>query len=246
LLREYTLDRLNGPGNANHQQLDIAAVERARRRVVAAVAAWSAANGTSGRMHADVSMDIAADDVAGFGAVSQVIAAAEQRSIEGFLLTAPAVPEIVALRSWLFGQILAQLGGAAPVPWTFPDQPLAPTARAPVEVDLSWVQNTDRVLVVADDTNRILAVSNTAADILGWAHDELAGQRLTVIIPPDQREAHVAGFTRQLVTGQGRLLDQEVALSALHRNGHTVPVWVTLTRQLCDDRMVFVALLRPQ
>lgn len=116
----------------------------------------------------------------------------------------------------------------------------------PVPFDTSWVNSTERAVIVGDDTNHILAVSAAAAALLGWTPEDLVGQRVTAIIPTRLREAHVAGFTRQLVTGRRQLLDQQIELPALHRDGHELRITVALTKQAHEGRAMFCAWLAPR
>ncbi|MER6977396.1 PAS domain S-box protein, partial [Streptomyces carpinensis] len=96
--------------------------------------------------------------------------------------------------------------------------------------------------VAADDGNRILAVNRAAAALLGWDADVLVGRRLTVLIPPEWRERHVAGFTSLLLTGESRILGRPVRVEALHRDGHTIPVDLLIHAQEArEGRTVFVA-----
>lgn len=93
-------------------------------------------------------------------------------------------------------------------------------------------------LVVGDERGRVLAVSTGAAEMLGWPAQELVGRRLTTIIPHRLREAHVAGVTRQLVTGRSRLLDQEILLPAMQRDGCEVTLRVRLSKEIEEDGAV--------
>jgi PAS domain S-box-containing protein len=243
LLREYTLQLLERPGEHALALRDVATVERARLTVVFSVMAWhSSISGTQPSTHVDLPLQVSVADVNGFELFPAVVAAAERQASDGRLLTRPALPEVASLREWLFGQIVEQLRGGSPSAWEYSDDPLAPLPL-PVAVDTSWVGKAKQAVIVGDDTNRILALSPSAAALLGWTSDELVGQRLMAIIPPRLREAHVAGFTRQLVTGRRHVLDQAIELAALHRDGHELTVTVTLTKQACDDRAVFCAWL---
>jgi len=76
-----------------------------------------------------------------------------------------------------------------------------------------------RPVVAADDSNRIVAVSPAMADLLGWAVDDLVGRRVVTLIPPRLREAHVAGFSRHLSTGEAHLLWIPLELPVLRADG---------------------------
>jgi PAS domain S-box-containing protein len=244
LLREYTLQLLERAGEHAADLREVGAVERARLTVASAVAAWRNASGSDDvPSHIDLRLAVSDADVPGFGRLLEVVEAAEHQASQGRLLTLPALPELVALRSWLFGQIVSQLRGGVPIDWVFSDDATSLTSRRPAEFDASWVSSTEQAVVVGDDTNHILAVSSAAAALLGWTPEDLVGRRVTTIIPYRLREAHVAGFTRQLVTSRRRLLGQQIVLPAVHRDGRELLVTVTLTKEACDGRAVFFAWL---
>ena len=76
----------------------------------------------------------------------------------------------------------------------------------------------------------IVAVTPEVAELLGWDPEELIGRRITVVIPPDIRDVHLAGITRHLMTGQTSMLGTEVSTTAWHRAGYPVPVRLLLDR----------------
>lgn len=245
LMRDYTLYRLDRPGDDGSRLPQIAAADRARLRVVAAFLDFRAAlpEGVAVPAHIDLSLPVSPDQEGEYALLAPVIRHAERLASAGRLLTRPALPEIAALHDWMSGQVLLQLRGGAPAPWHL-DGEAAGGDAAPVPYDSGWVRRTGAPVIVGDDTNRILAVSAAAARALGWEPDQLVGRRLTTLIPAHLRDAHIAGFTRQLVTGRSRLLDAEVELPALRADGTQVPLRITLTKQAVGDRAVFVAWIR--
>lgn len=62
-------------------------------------------------------------------------------------------------------------------------------------------------------------MSPAACDLLGWDADDLVGRRVVTVIPPALREAHVAGFSRHLSTGEAHVLGIPVELPVLRRDG---------------------------
>jgi PAS domain S-box-containing protein len=94
-----------------------------------------------------------------------------------------------------------------------------------VDWDPRVVTQAAQGLIAADATSRIVAVSDRAARILGYDDPaELVGRRIVSIVPPRYRQAHVAGFTMYLLVGRKPLLDQEVRVPALRRDGTEVDV----------------------
>jgi PAS domain S-box-containing protein len=76
--------------------------------------------------------------------------------------------------------------------------------------------------------------NRAAEDLLGWATGDAAGRRLSELILPERyRDAHERGLRRYLETGEGPVIGQRIELAALHRDGHEIPielsVFVTVT-----------------
>lgn len=166
---------------------------------------------------------------------------------DGRLLSAPALPEIAVCRHWMFSQVVEQAAGYPPRPWELPE-PLAPARAAaglPAE-ELERLRGATAATVVADDANRIIFVNAAAGELLGWAPEALVGQRLTVLIPPNLREAHLAGFSRLQVTNVPRILGTTLHVPALRRDGSSLEVALTIGRLAgCDGRSAFGAVLAP-
>jgi PAS domain S-box-containing protein len=71
-------------------------------------------------------------------------------------------------------------------------------------------------------------VNPVAAELLGWARSDIVGRRLTTIIPPEHRTAHLAGFTRYQLTGEGPLIGTTVEVPMLRRDGTVTQVRLTI------------------
>lgn len=183
----------------------------------------------AGRVRADLVLELPADATATSLERMRLIDRADGLARQRQLLVLPALPEVGACRHWLYTQIHEQSAGAPPERWRLPD-PLEPAqvAAAIAPEELASVLAAPVPTVVADDANRIIHVNDAAAELLGWDTDALLGQRLTVVIPPELREAHLAGFSRLLITGEPRLLDQPVEVTALRRDGSRVDVVLTI------------------
>lgn len=246
LLREYTVWRLERPDEAGVDLAEVSAADRTRRRVVEDVLAGLDAAGTPGGVrptHLHVDVTVSGADLISFRVLQTVLEAAERQAAAGVVLTRPALPEVAALRTWLLSQLVGQLAGAPARPWRYTDVTQPGQLLPLVELDLTWLATLDQPVIVGDDGNRILGASPPVAALLGWRSDELRGQRLITIIPPRLREAHVTGFTRLLVTGAARMIGRPVEVPAWHRDGHEVPVTLTLERRQVGDRIAFVAWL---
>lgn len=78
---------------------------------------------------------------------------------------------------------------------------------------------------VAVGADGIITDWNASAErMFGWSSTEAIGRPLAeLIIPPDQRAAHHAGFGRFVESGEGKLISNVVEVTALHRSGRLLP-----------------------
>lgn len=158
-----------------------------------------------------------------YAALQHALDEAERLAAAGELLARPGLPEIVAVRNWAHEQVLGQLSGASGSPWPGTAQRHFETV-AIAEQGAGWwddalIVDSEHGVVAADDANRIVAVSRTLADLLGWTVQSLVGRRVVTLIPLRLREAHVAGFTRHLSTGESHVLGVPLVLPVLRADG---------------------------
>jgi PAS domain S-box-containing protein len=122
----------------------------------------------------------------------------------------------------------------------------APFQPEPPNWDVRVVADSARGAVAADAANRIIAVSRPLAEALGWAVEELVGRRLVTIIPPRLREAHVAGFSAHLATGEVHILGKRLQLPALRSDGTEILCrYLVEAASTLPRRPVFVAWIEP-
>ena len=174
----------------------------------------------------DLEVTLPRDGQGALLALQDALDGGERLAVADRLLLPPGLPEIIALRDWVCDTLIAQLAGVEPTPWPGTDQEHF-TVRvnerdgaADAVWDVAMVRDAARGVVAADEANRIVAVSRPLADALGWDVDDLVGRRVVALIPPALREAHVAGFSRHLTTGQANLLGVPLQLPVLHHDGH--------------------------
>ena len=196
--------------------------------------------------HLDVDVVLPRDVAPNFPVLRDVLRRCSEMSTAGLLLVPPSLPEIQAVRRWVCDEVGRQAQDLPPRPWTdiaVEDVPVDPMSADAIHV----VRGSALAQIAADRWNRIIAVSPSAAELLGWKAAELEGRRLVTIIPPPLRDAHVAAFTRQMLGGPARILGVPTDVPALHRDGHEVPVSLEIERQADSrGRSMFVATLTPR
>lgn len=195
---------------------------------------------------ASVHVDVPRASLAHFATLDRALRAALELADAGTLLTPPTQPELQALRVWLCGEVLGQSDGAEPAAWSSLDEP--PTGHPHLlRWDGAHVSGSPRAALAVDDTDRIVAASRGALDLVGVAEeDDLLGERLISIIPERYRQAHLAGFTMHFLSGRAPLIGATVVVPALRADGSEVAVALTIRAERTEDgRTVFVADLDP-
>ncbi len=102
----------------------------------------------------------------------------------------------------------------------------------------------DAVVVMGED-GRIIGWNAKAEEYFGWTAAEAIEAKLSdILIPPQYRAAHEQGLTHYLATGEGPVLNQHIEITALHREGHEVPIELSITASTQFGDRLFVGFLR--
>jgi PAS domain S-box-containing protein len=92
------------------------------------------------------------------------------------------------------------------------------------------VDGSPQALVCIDASGRVLVWNRRATGIFGWSAGEALGGDLSVLILPQRcHSAYLDGLGRYLKTGDPRILGHSFEMNGLHRDGHEVPVALTIT-----------------
>jgi PAS domain S-box-containing protein len=100
-------------------------------------------------------------------------------------------------------------------------------------------------VISIDGSARVTYVNSAFEHIFGYRADEVTGRELAeAIIPPSLREAHRQGFARYLATGQARVLNRRIEMTAMRADGTEFPVEIAITRTGVTGGPAFTAYLR--
>ena len=184
------------------------------------------------------------------GALAALVAALDNADLlarEGRLLSPPALPELAACRRWLFREIVEQLDGREPASWSSAATVDDADAHGRQDVvDTALLDQLTEGIILADPGNRIAYANPAAERLFGWDPGTLAGRRLTVIVPERLRDAHIAGFTRYLLTNEARLLGTPMRVPARCRDGSERPIELLLSAvRPADGRRLLLGTIRP-
>jgi len=100
--------------------------------------------------------------------------------------------------------------------------------------------------IIAIDHEGHITEYNPAAELtFGYRRNDVLGKPLAnVVIPPSLREKHRTGFARYLATGESKLLDRRIEMTALRADGSEFPVELTITRIPQDGAVAFTGHIR--
>jgi len=127
------------------------------------------------------------------------------------------------------------------------------TDRRSSEAKLQAQQEQTRTIIatasdpfVAMDARGVITEWNRRAEaVFGWSRDEAIGRELAeTIIPPGDRQPHRDGLRRVLSGGERHVLDRRVQLTALHRDGHELPVELAVWQMGTGSARLFNAFVR--
>lgn len=100
-------------------------------------------------------------------------------------------------------------------------------------------------IVTMDSDGCVVRWSVAAERIFGWHSAEIIGKRLSDhLIPHRYRDAHEAGMRRFINHREPKILGKTLELSALHKEGHELPVELSLWHVETETGLLFGALLR--
>ena len=113
-----------------------------------------------------------------------------------------------------------------------PEAMVAPDPNSDPIASLRPVLDTalDAVVVMRSD-GCVAGWNATAERTFGWTSAEAIGRPMAdLIIPPQYREAHDRGLARYNSTGEERVLNRRIEISAVTRDGREFPVELSITR----------------
>ncbi|SAK44618.1 hybrid sensor histidine kinase/response regulator [Caballeronia ptereochthonis] len=102
------------------------------------------------------------------------------------------------------------------------------------------LDNAHVAFVSMDEAGMTVDWNEAAALLFGWKQQEVAGKELAAFIVPDRfRDAHRAGLTRYLATGEARMINQRVELPALRRDGSEFAAELTISEVWYEGQRQF-------
>ncbi|MDX3451804.1 response regulator [Streptomyces sp. ME02-8801-2C] len=109
----------------------------------------------------------------------------------------------------------------------------------------SVIETARDAFVSIDEDGLVIDWNLSAERLFGFSHRETIGRPLTeTIIPERYHAAHLAGLQRVLAGGEAHVLGRQIEFTALHHDGHEIPVEVAVWRLKSAKARCFNAFIR--
>ena len=100
-------------------------------------------------------------------------------------------------------------------------------------------------IVVMDSDGSITEWNPRAATMFGWPADEVIGKPLAeTVIPERFREAHHMALEAYFATGEGKMLNERMELTAMRYDGGEFPIEVSIVPLTVQDGTVFCGFVK--
>ncbi|WP_024644028.1 putative bifunctional diguanylate cyclase/phosphodiesterase [Pseudomonas syringae] len=99
-------------------------------------------------------------------------------------------------------------------------------------------------IICSNSKNQITSWNNSAELIFGHTSEDAVGKPLDIIIPQEMRSRHNAGFSRVVAGGPASIIGKSVNLTAIHRDGHKIPIELSLSQWSAAGEPQFGAIIR--
>ena len=99
-------------------------------------------------------------------------------------------------------------------------------------------------IVAVDRTGRITVVNAQTERLFGYDRDELVGQLVEVLVPPQARDVHPSHRQRYLTEPKPRPMGAGIELSAMRRDGTQFPAEISLSAIETADGALVAAAIR--
>ena len=108
----------------------------------------------------------------------------------------------------------------------------------------SITESANDAIISANEAGDIQSWNKAAEHIFGYTEEEMLGGQLTVIIPERYREPHQKGIERVAKGGKHHVIGHSVELSGLHKDGHEIPIEMSLSTWKVKQKVYYSGIIR--
>ena len=99
-------------------------------------------------------------------------------------------------------------------------------------------------MVVIDEAGTILSFSAAAERMFGYAEDEVIRRNVKMLMPSPDRERHDGYLLNYLMTGERKIIGIGRVTTALHRDGSTFPIELSVGEARLGGHRIFTGFIR--
>jgi PAS domain S-box-containing protein len=98
--------------------------------------------------------------------------------------------------------------------------------------------------IVTDVLGKIVTANRQTAKLFGYEQELLVGQPVEILVPPDLRAEHVQHRANYVAAPHARAMGTGMELTALHKDGTSIPVEVSLSPVELDEGLLIASAIR--
>ncbi|MBO9703338.1 MAG: PAS domain S-box protein [Sporocytophaga sp.] len=106
------------------------------------------------------------------------------------------------------------------------------------------VETATDAIIITDQNSIIISSNSKVQEVFGYTNEDLFGQELTILMPPQYREYHRKGVERFLNTGIPKLMGHVLELEAQKKDGTIFPVELSLSYWEENGFFFFTGIIR--
>ena len=99
-------------------------------------------------------------------------------------------------------------------------------------------------MVIIDEKGTILSFSAAAERMFGYAEGDVVDQNVRILMPSPDRERHDQYLINYLTTGKRKIIGVGRVTTALHRDGNTFPIELSVGEAWLGERRIFTGFMR--
>lgn len=99
-------------------------------------------------------------------------------------------------------------------------------------------------IIITDQNSIVIFCNSKVYETFGYTKEELTGQNLNIIIPPEYRNAHKKGQERFLHTHEKRIMGKTIEIEALKKSGSIIPIELSLSYWVEAEETFFTGIIR--
>lgn len=100
-------------------------------------------------------------------------------------------------------------------------------------------------IIVIDSDGKVIEFNPGAEETFGYVRADVIGQQMhTLLMPPKFHDAHAAGFSKYLKTGDGPILGKRVEIEGMRADGTYFPAELAINVAPRGDSNIFIGYLR--